>query len=224
MAIITEELIELGKSDRGGWSYKQFELLGLSYPPRSGWKTEITGKEISEETALLFVSLKNKHFKKQLSENMTGNLLNETSCRHRESPKIGNDSPSVIIYTDGSCITHARLGGWAAILKFQEHAKEISGKEHDTTSNRMEMTAAIKALEALKRPCKVKLHSDSQPLVNTMTLNWKRKANKDLWMQLDHMVSIHQVEWIWVKGHAGDLLNNRVDELANAEAKSFETP
>jgi ribonuclease HI len=127
---------------------------------------------------------------------------------------------TVIIYTDGACKGNPGPGGWAAILQDNEQTQEISGGAIQTTNNRMEMQAAIEALMSLKQPCQVKLHSDSQLLVNTMTKNWKRKANLDLWADLDRLAMVHTVEWIWVKGHANDPLNNRVDELAVMAARA----
>jgi ribonuclease HI len=132
-----------------------------------------------------------------------------------------NDLP-VIIYTDGACRGNPGPGGWAAILQYGDKNREISGAELQTTNNRMEMMAVIQALQALTRPCAVRLHTDSQLVVNTMTKGWKRKANQDLWAEIDQLAKTHQVEWIWVKGHASDPLNNRVDELAVQAAKSIQ--
>lgn len=128
----------------------------------------------------------------------------------------------VIIYTDGACRGNPGPGGWAAILQYGDKTREISGSERDTTNNRMEMMAVIQALQALTRPCIVRLHTDSQLIVNTMTKGWKRKANQDLWADLDRAAQTHKVSWIWVKGHASDPLNNRVDELAVQAAKSLQ--
>ncbi len=128
----------------------------------------------------------------------------------------------VIIYTDGACRGNPGPGGWAALLQYGDKTREISGAEPQTTNNRMEMMAAIQALQALTRPCKVRLHTDSQLVVNTMTKGWKRKANLDLWAELDRLVKEHQVAWIWVKGHADDPLNNRVDELAVQASKTIQ--
>ena len=139
--------------------------------------------------------------------------------------------PHVIIYTDGGASPNPGLGGWAAILHSPEHKKtrEIYGAEPDTTNNRMELTAAIKALEALKVPCDVDLHTDSAYLQNAFTkhwlTNWKRKGwrtagggdvlNRDLWERLDSLTKTHRVTWHWVKGHAYDELNNRCDALVH---------
>lgn len=137
--------------------------------------------------------------------------------------------PNVIIYTDGGASPNPGLGGWAAILYSPEHNKtrEIYGAERNTTNNRMELTAAIKALEALKFPCNVDLHTDSSYLQNAFVKFWLRKwqrnnwrsstggevLNRDLWQKLIELTKIHSVNWHWVKGHAEDELNNRCDFL-----------
>ena len=136
--------------------------------------------------------------------------------------------PHVIIYTDGGASPNPGLGGWAAILYSPEHNKtrEIYGAEPGTTNNRMELTAAIKALEALKVPCDVDLHTDSAYLQNAFVkrwlVNWKRNGwkssagdvlNRDLWERLDSLTQTHHVTWHWVKGHAYDARNNRCDAL-----------
>ncbi|KGF72896.1 hypothetical protein DO97_04125 [Neosynechococcus sphagnicola sy1] len=127
----------------------------------------------------------------------------------------------VVIYTDGACKGNPGPGGWAAILRYGDHTQEISGGAAATTNNRMEMMAAIQALQSLTRPCQVRLHTDSQLLVNTMTRNWKRKANLDLWAELDRLAATHQVEWTWVKGHGSDPWNIRADELAVKAAQAI---
>jgi len=137
-----------------------------------------------------------------------------------------NDKPLVTIYTDGSCLNNPGPGGWAAILRFGKHEKEISGGEKDTTNNRMELKAALEALRALTEPCRVVLYTDSEYLKKGITLwmpnwkrrNWRRKggklANVDLWMKLDEEMERHEVRWRWVKAHAGNRLNERVDKMA----------
>ena len=137
-----------------------------------------------------------------------------------------NDKPLVTIYTDGSCLNNPGPGGWAAILRFGKHEKEISGGEKDTTNNRMELKAALEALRALTEPCSVVLYTDSEYLKKGITLwmpnwkrrNWRRKggklANVDLWMKLDEEMERHEVRWRWVKAHAGNRLNERVDKMA----------
>ncbi|WP_026079603.1 ribonuclease H family protein [Spirulina subsalsa] len=126
-----------------------------------------------------------------------------------------------MIYTDGACLGNPGVGGWAALLIYRSRTKEIVGSEPSpTTNNRMEMKAAIEGLKALKRPCNVQLYSDSQLLINTMNFNWKKNVNQDLWQELEELNEIHQIEWIWVKGHADNVFNNRVDELAVQAAKS----
>lgn len=133
----------------------------------------------------------------------------------------------VTIHTDGACSGNPGPGGWGAILSFGETEKELMGGEEHTTNNRMELMAAIAALEALKRPCIVDLHTDSQYLRNgimTWIKNWKRNGwrtadkspvkNVDLWKRLDTALGQHTVNWHWVKGHAGHAQNERADQLA----------
>lgn len=134
---------------------------------------------------------------------------------------------TVVIYTDGGCEPNPGVGGWGAILVYRGAERELSGSDPDTTNNRMEMTAAIAALSALTRPCKVALHTDSEYLKKGITewmpgwkrRNWQRKGgpikNIDLWKRLDEAVQPHQIEWRWVKGHAGVLYNERCDVLAS---------
>jgi len=134
----------------------------------------------------------------------------------------------VELFTDGGCRGNPGPGGWGALLRFGEFEKELKGAEPDTTNNRMELTAAIEGLKALKRPCKVTLTTDSQYVKNGVTqwmANWKRNnwrtaakkpvKNQDLWQALDEALKPHDVTWAWVKGHAGHDENARVDELAN---------
>jgi ribonuclease HI len=136
-------------------------------------------------------------------------------------------TPEVTIYTDGACSGNPGPGGWGAILMSRGHERELMGGEILTTNNRMEMTAAIRALEALKRPCKVELHTDSQYLRQGITewlAGWKARGwrtadkkpvkNEDLWRELDAARARHDVSWRWVKGHAGHPLNERADALA----------
>ena len=138
------------------------------------------------------------------------------------------------IWTDGACSGNPGPGGWGAILRFGDREKELSGGEQLTTNNRMELTAAISALEALKRPCEVDLHTDSQYLrqgVMGWMFGWKKNGwrtadrkpvkNEDLWRRLDEATGRHKIDWRWVKGHAGDAMNERADELARAGMKPF---
>ncbi len=137
---------------------------------------------------------------------------------------------SITIYTDGACKGNPGPGGWGALLQSGETTKELFGGERETTNNRMEMMAVIEALKALKRPCQVMLHLDSKYVLQGITEwlpGWKAKGwktaakqpvkNVDLWQQLDALVNQggHQIEWRWVKGHAGDPGNERADALAN---------
>lgn len=132
-------------------------------------------------------------------------------------------SGKVEIYTDGACSGNPGPGGWGAVLRYDGHEKEISGGEPDTTNNRMEMMAAIMALESLKRPCSVDLYTDSTYLqkgVNEWMAGWKAKnwpakiKNQDLWKRLDQILQTHDVQFHWVKGHAGHPENERADSLA----------
>ena len=144
-----------------------------------------------------------------------------------ESPHENNHA--VVVYTDGACDPNPGFGGWAAILLYKGRCRELSGGERSTTNNRMEMTAAIKALEALKRRCAVVVSTDSEYLKRGITewvpvwrrRNWKRKGgelkNVELWQRLDELTRQHDVQWRWVRGHAGDPLNERCDELATQE-------
>lgn len=132
------------------------------------------------------------------------------------------------IFTDGACRGNPGPGGWGALLRYNQNEKQLKGAEPHTTNNRMELMAAIKALEALTKTCQVDLYTDSQYLRQGMTTwmkQWKLKGwknakrqpvkNADLWQQLDHLASIHQVHWHWVKGHSGHPENELVDALAN---------
>lgn len=138
----------------------------------------------------------------------------------------------VEIWTDGACKGNPGPGGWGALLRHGRHEKELCGGEAETTNNRMELTGVIEALKALKRPCHVIVHTDSQYVQKGMSEwlpNWKRRGwqtadrkpvrNADLWQELDALVGRHQVEWRWVRGHAGDAGNERADALANRGVK-----
>ncbi|UCE89271.1 MAG: ribonuclease HI [Pseudomonadota bacterium] len=131
-------------------------------------------------------------------------------------------------YTDGACRGNPGPGGWGVLLRYGEHEKQLYGGEANTTNNRMELMAAIRALEALKRASKVCITTDSQYVKNGITqwiTNWKKRGwktsdkkpvkNVDLWQRLDQAVGQHQVEWHWVRGHTGHPENERADELAN---------
>jgi ribonuclease HI len=134
---------------------------------------------------------------------------------------------AVEVWTDGGCKPNPGPGGWAAILRFRGTERELSGAEPATTNNRMELTAATMALEALKRPCGVIVHTDSEYLKNGVTRwhtgwvrrNWRNAAgdpvaNVDLWRRLLEAVQRHRIEWRWVRGHSGNAMNERVDRLA----------
>lgn len=140
----------------------------------------------------------------------------------------------VEIYTDGACKGNPGPGGWGALLRLGAHEKELAGGEADTTNNRMELTAAIRALEALIEPCEVTLHSDSKYVLDGMTkwvAGWQKRGwknasrqpvrNADLWHELIAAALPHRVDWVWVKGHSGHPENDRVDVLACEMAESF---
>jgi ribonuclease HI len=138
----------------------------------------------------------------------------------------------VKLITDGACSGNPGPGGWAAILRYNEHKKEMFGWSPHTTNNRMELTAAIEGLKALREPCEVEVVTDSEYLKNGITTwihNWKRRnwmtsekkpvINKDLWQELDEQVERHRTNWVWTKGHASHGDNNRADELATRAAR-----
>ena len=138
-----------------------------------------------------------------------------------------SNAPQVTIYTDGACSGNPGPGGWGALLKFRGYKKELSGGESETTNNRMELTAAVEALKALKRPCQVQFYTDSEYLRKGITewiSLWKRRGwrtagkkpvkNQDLWRELDAVIQQHEIQWHWVRGHTGQRDNERVDRLA----------
>lgn len=143
-----------------------------------------------------------------------------------------SDKPNVVIYTDGACDPNPGPGGWAALLRYGASEKEMTGSAPETTNNRMELTAAVEALQALKQPCRIELYTDSEYLKRGITewlpdwrrRNWRRKdgplANADLWQALDGAMRPHEIEWHWVRGHAGDRYNQRVDRLARLSIRS----
>ena len=134
----------------------------------------------------------------------------------------------VIIYTDGACRGNPGLGGWGVLMQYHNENKELYGGEKNTTNNKMELSAVIQGLGALKEPCQVKLFTDSKYVmdgINSWIHNWKKNdwktankkpvKNKELWVELDQLVQKHKISWNWVKGHSGDPGNERADELAN---------
>ncbi|HPD88308.1 MAG TPA: ribonuclease HI [Oscillospiraceae bacterium] len=139
----------------------------------------------------------------------------------------------ITVYTDGACSGNPGPGGWCAVLKYKDQEKILSGGEHSTTNNRMELSGAIAALEALKEPCRVLLVTDSQYLANGIGKGWaagwrargwkksdgKPALNQDLWARLLELIGIHEVRFEWVKGHAGHPENERCDTIAVAESK-----
>src|SRR5258706_11376962 len=143
------------------------------------------------------------------------------------SPEKAAPPATVIVYTDGGCKGNPGPGGWGALLRYDGHEREILGGEPDTTNNRMEMMAAIQALESLRRPVIARLHTDSQYLRDGITrwiVSWKKRGwltadkkpvkNVDLWQRLELALAGHTVEWVWVRSHAGHPENERADQLA----------
>ncbi|MEJ5211471.1 MAG: ribonuclease HI [Burkholderiales bacterium] len=139
-----------------------------------------------------------------------------------------SEAKVVEIYTDGACKGNPGRGGWGVLLRYGDHERELWGGEPATTNNRMELTAVIRALEALKRPSRVRLHTDSQYVQKGITEwlpNWKKRGwrtadnrpvkNADLWRALDELAARHHIQWVWVRGHAGHDGNERADALAN---------
>jgi len=147
---------------------------------------------------------------------------------------VSDKKNPVVVFTDGACSGNPGPGGWGAILQFGDHEKELSGGEKNTTNNRMELMAAISALEALKRPCEVKLYTDSNYVKNGITKwihGWQRNGwktasrkpvkNSEHWKRLQAALKQHDVKWHWVKGHAGHPENERADELARKGMQPF---
>ena len=142
---------------------------------------------------------------------------------------------AIEIFTDGACSGNPGAGGWGVILRYGETEKELSGGDAQTTNNRMELTAVIEALKALKRECEITLYTDSRYVmdgVNEWLPNWKKNGwkttnkksavkNLELWQELDSLLPKHKIKWVWVKGHNGHPENERVDKLARDAAKSF---
>jgi ribonuclease HI len=145
-------------------------------------------------------------------------------------------SDTVEIYSDGACRGNPGPGGWGVVLRYKKNEKTLYGAEPLTTNNRMELMAAIQGLESLKRPCKVRVTTDSQYVKNGITEwlpNWKRRGwktvdrkpvkNADLWQRLDEAAARHEVEWHWVRGHAGHVENEMADQLANRAIDELQT-
>lgn len=141
---------------------------------------------------------------------------------------------TVEIFTDGACKGNPGLGGWGALLRYGKHEKTLNGAQAYTTNNQMELTAAIEALQTLKRPCQVILTTDSTYLKNGISVwlaNWKQRGwktadkkpvkNRELWQALEQACAIHQIEWRWIKGHSGHRENELADQLANAAIEAF---
>ena len=150
------------------------------------------------------------------------------------TPDKDKTIPQVTIYTDGACSGNPGPGGWGALLRYGRHEKELNGGALETTNNRMELTGAIEALKALKKSSQVQFYTDSEYLRKGITEwihTWKRKGwktagkkpvkNQDLWQQLDSVIQQHEIEWHWLRGHAGQRDNERVDKLARDAIPKF---
>jgi ribonuclease HI len=149
----------------------------------------------------------------------------------------GLKKPEVTLYADGACLGNPGPGGFGVVLRYGDYERELSGGEPHTTNQRMELRAAIEGLKALRRPCRVRLHSDSAYLINCFKQRWydtwekngwknrdrKPVENRDLWEELVRLSRLHEIDWIKVRGHSGDPLNERCDELARRAAERFAT-
>ena len=139
------------------------------------------------------------------------------------------NTTTLYIWTDGSCLRNPGPGGWAAILRYKDVEKAISGGNPDTTNNQMELTAVIKALQLLKKTSNIDITTDSQYVINGITKwiygwkkkNWKNVKNIELWKELDTEVAKHTIKWNWIKGHTGHAENEKCDDLARSEAQKF---
>lgn len=207
-----------GKLPSKGQTRKQLASWGVQWPPPKGWLKELKA---------------------------------DCGLRHKKADDVPAplnklvDAKTVSIYTDGACVSNPGPGGWAAMLIYGAHRREVDGANAATTNNRMELMAAISALETLREPCNVKLYSDSRYVIDGITKwiqrwkrnNWTRKGQKrmgeaktcpvinvDLWQRLDAAHARHDVEWIWVEGHAGTSENERCDILAKAAARRGASP
>lgn len=162
---------------------------------------------------------------------MKGSVINKSQA---VDPETGTCRKAVSIYTDGGCEGNPGPGGWAAVMRFGKHSREVSGGDPATTNNRMELQAAISALACLKEPCAVTLFTDSEYVrqgISEWLPRWKangwrtldRKAvkNEDLWRKLDEVAAGHQIEWNWLKGHAGHADNEQCDKLAASEIRKI---
>lgn len=211
-----------GKLPLKGLNRKQLAAWGLPWPPPKGWLKKLKADCGPQP--------------KRMGLEFAPDIAAEIAAL---PPKLIG-AKTISIYTDGACVGNPGPGGWAAVLIYGEHRLEIDGADAATTNNRMELMAAIFALERLKEPCNVQLHSDSRYVIDGITkwiYGWKRHGwirkgskakgenkrcsvlNADLWQRLDAAREAHDVEWIWVKGHAGTTENERCDILAEAAAR-----
>jgi ribonuclease HI len=232
------EQIEAARTAAGGWTKAQLAEWGVTWPPPNGWKKRLiqqwqdqTGQQenaepdISPHTSAAKLPGLTASHDSSAPQNRGGN--------DRDRPSGLRDGELVVeLFTDGSCEPNPGPGGWGVLLRFGNHEKELHGGEAATTNNRMELMAAIQGLEHLTRPCQVHLYTDSeyvrkgitQWLANWARNNWTTKQktpvkNVDLWKRLDAATRRHEVQWFWVKGHAGNPGNEHADELASRGAK-----
>ena len=163
-------------------------------------------------------------------------MLGEADGAAPEGAADAPDGAVVDIYTDGACKGNPGVGGWGALMRSGAHIRELYGGEAHTTNNRMELLAVIRALEALKRPCRARVHTDSQYVqlgISKWIHGWKKNGwrtsdkkpvkNAELWKELDELAARHDIEWVWVKGHAGHEGNERADALANLGAAGLKS-
>ena len=167
--------------------------------------------------------------------NATPSSRARSNVEREPGSSVGRQQAVIEIYTDGACKGNPGVGGWGALLESAGKVRELYGGEPLTTNNRMELTAVIRALQALKRPCRVRLHTDSKYVqlgIGQWIHGWKKNGwrtsdkkpvkNADLWRELDEVAAPHTVEWVWVKGHAGHEGNERADALANLGCESVD--
>lgn len=210
MKILTESDIEAAKTEKGGWTRKQLAEWGVSWPPKRGWKRKLVARSA------------------MLSEKPQKPVVSATPVSFR--PDLETDT--IYVFTDGSCLKNpGGPGGWAYVMWLGEDKHEEYGHDAKTTNNRMEMMAAIKALEVIPATRTVHIYSDSQYLIQGASKwlvgwkarKWKTKGksdvlNRDLWQRIDALILKHKVSWFWVRGHNGHLENERCDQLAGMAA------
>jgi ribonuclease HI len=231
--IPSPDQIEAARTLKGGWTREQLAEWGVPWPPPAGWKRRLIQQWQGHREGSVEAASASTVPTDPMRPRSTQLVLSTEKTHDSADPDRGEvlaavgDGPVVELFTDGSCVPNPGPGGWGVILRYGHHEKELYGSESATTSNRMEMMAAIRGLEHLKRPSVVHVHTDSQYLRSGITAwmsiwkinGWRTRRkepvkNADLWMRLDEAIQPHQVEWFWVKGHAGNAENERADKLA----------